>query len=141
MYVYKNAKLDEAFRQKQELLSCSYSFTDVFKFLESKRRYWLVESDEDVNLASRPYNEAIKELEKIKYCNSPREKLKCTMMMRSMMRAAVIDFHKGTEELASMDDELPIVIYIILYSNIPNIFAELSMIEDFISMDPTIETE
>ncbi len=36
--------------------------------------------------------------------------------MRSMMRAAVIDFHKGKEELNSMDDELPVCIYIILAS-------------------------
>lgn len=38
------------------------------------------------------------------------------MMMRSMMRAEVIDFHNGKEELLSMDDELPVVIYIILMS-------------------------
>lgn len=29
------------------------------------------------------------------------------MMMRSMMRGAVIDFHQGKEELVSMDDEIP----------------------------------
>ena len=64
----------------------------------------------------RPYNHAIRELEKISYCESPREKLKCIMMMKSMMKASVIDFHSAKEELASMDDELPIIIYIILYN-------------------------
>jgi len=42
------------------------------------------------------------------------------------MRAGVIDFHKGQEELASMDDELPIVIYIILMADVENLFTELS---------------
>lgn len=42
------------------------------------------------------------------------------------MRAGVIDFHKGHEELASMDDELPIVIYIILIADIPHLFTELN---------------
>lgn len=99
--------------------------------MESKRRYWLIQNDETfdeeykTNKEIRPYNEAIRELEKITLVSSPREKLKCTMMMRSMMRAGVIDFHKGKEELASMDDELPIVIYIILMANIPNLFTEL----------------
>lgn len=56
-------------------------------------------------------------------------------MMRSMMRASVIDFHKGKEELVSMDDELPVVIFIILQCKIPDIMAELYFLEDFINLD------
>lgn len=57
------------------------------------------------------------------------------------MRAEVIDFYKGKEELVSMDDELPVNIFIVLMCNIKNIFAEFSFVEDFINLDPTIESE
>jgi len=40
-----------------------------------------------------------------------------------------------------MDDELPIVIYIILMADVENLFTELSIVEDFVEMDPAIESE
>jgi hypothetical protein len=46
-------------------------------------------------------------------------------MMRTFMKLEVYDFYKGKEELVSMDDELPIYIYIVLNSDVENIFAEL----------------
>lgn len=48
------------------------------------------------------------------------------MMMRSMMRAGVIDFHKGEEEFTRVEDELAIIIFIVLMSDIPNLFTELN---------------
>ncbi len=63
------------------------------------------------------------------------------MMMRSMMRACVFDFFKGKEELVGMDDELPIVIYIIFKADVPNIYSELSYVEDFVKFDVSVENE
>jgi hypothetical protein len=40
-----------------------------------------------------------------------------------------------------MDDELPVVIYILLNSKIPNLFTEISIIDEFVHLDPSIETE
>lgn len=40
-----------------------------------------------------------------------------------------------------MDDELPIVIYIVLMCNIPHVYAELSFVEDFVKLDVNIENE
>ncbi|EAR86736.2 vacuolar sorting protein 9, VPS9 domain protein (macronuclear) [Tetrahymena thermophila SB210] len=147
MYKFKYNNLDLAFEKKQKEIQEKMTIIQIFKFLESKPRYWLIQNEETFdeefknNKEIRPYNDAIRELEKIQYVSSPREKLKCTMMMRSMMRAGVIDFHKGREELASMDDELPILIYIILMCNINNLFTELQIVEDFINLDPSIEAE
>ncbi|KAL4467787.1 hypothetical protein ABPG74_013122 [Tetrahymena malaccensis] len=147
MYKFKYNDLDQAFSKKQKEILEKMSIIQIFKFLESKPRYWLIQNEETFdeefknNKEIRPYNDAIRELEKIQYVSSPREKLKCTMMMRSMMRAGVIDFHKGREELASMDDELPILIYIILMCNINNLFTELQIVDDFINLDPSIEAE
>ena len=57
------------------------------------------------------------------------------------MRAAVVEYHKGKEELSSMDDELPVCIYVMLVCQTPNIFAEISLVEDFVDLDPYIENE
>jgi hypothetical protein len=40
-----------------------------------------------------------------------------------------------------MDHELPVVIYIILMSKVDNLLSELSIVEDFINLDPSIESE
>jgi len=37
-------------------------------------------------------------------------------MMMSSLKTAIVDFHQSKIELASMDDELPILIYIVLHS-------------------------
>ena len=89
----------------------------------------------------KPYDDPILELAKISKLKTPREKLNVLLMMHSLMKSIVVDFHKGKEELSSMDDELPIIIYIILYARIPNIEAEFAFIEDFINLDPTLESE
>ena len=42
-----------------------------------------------------PYKEAIKTLEKIQQCVTPREKLQCLSESFSYLKTAVVDFHKG----------------------------------------------
>lgn len=62
-------------------------------------------------------------------------------MMHSLMKSAVVDFHKGKEEMYSMDDELPIMIYILLRANLKNGFAEFNFIDDYVQFDPSLESE
>ena len=42
-----------------------------------------------------PYKEAIRSLEKISSCTTPREKLQCLSESFSSLKTAVVDFHKG----------------------------------------------
>ena len=63
------------------------------------------------------------------------------MMMRAMMKSHVIDFHKGKEELRCMEDELPVVIYIVIMSDIMNVFSQFSFVEDFINANNMLENE
>jgi len=60
-----------------------------------------------------PYREAVRCIERIKVCVTPREKLACLSECFSAMKMAVVDFHKGKLELSSMDDVLPLTIYIV----------------------------
>ena len=57
------------------------------------------------------------------------------------MKSAVVEYHKGKEEIASMDEELPILIYVVLHCNVANIAAELSYVDDFVQLDPALESE
>lgn len=40
-----------------------------------------------------------------------------------------------------MDDELPVIIFIIINSNIKNIISEVYMLEDYMNIDQTVESE
>ena len=60
-----------------------------------------------------PYYGALNELNKIQNVRNPREKLNSLLMMMSSLKTAIVDFHQSRVELASMDDELPILIYVV----------------------------
>ncbi len=88
-----------------------------------------------------PYINAINEFSKISKVRSPKEKLGVLLMMHSLMKSSVVEYHKGKLEIASMDEELPILIYVVLHCQIENISAELNFIDDFVQLDPTLESE
>lgn len=88
-----------------------------------------------------PYIDAINELSKITKLRSPKEKLSVLLMMHSLMKSSVVEYHKGKEEIASMDEELPILIYVILCSKLDNIAAELNFVDDCVKLDSSLESE
>lgn len=88
-----------------------------------------------------PYIDAINELRKISSLKSPKEKLGALLMMHSLMKSAVVDFHRGKEEVCSMDEELPILIYILSQANLKNGAAEFNLIDDYVQLDPSLESE
>lgn len=45
------------------------------------------------------------------------------------------------EELLTMDDELPVIIYIVLMSEFRNQYAEIQYVDDFANTDQSIENE
>jgi len=119
------------------------------KYLDVNKKFWLIDSENfnengEVKTpqdGAKPYQDAINELSKLVQLKSPREKLTVLLMMHSSMKSYVVNFYKGKEELHSMDDELPIIIYIIVHAQVPDLEAELAFVEDFINLDPTLESE
>jgi len=41
------------------------------------------------------------------------------------MKTDVVDYWKNKEEIGTMDDELPIIVFIVSRSTVPNLFAEV----------------
>jgi hypothetical protein len=48
------------------------------------------------------------------------------------MRGSFLEYTSCKDELISMDDELPIIIYIVTQVDIENLFAELNMVDDYL---------
>lgn len=88
-----------------------------------------------------PYIDAINEIRKISALKAPKEKLGALLMMHSLMKSAVVDFHRGKEEICSMDEELPIIIYILTQADLKNGSAEFNLIDDYVQLDPSLESE
>jgi hypothetical protein len=62
---------------------------------------------------SIPYAEAIKAIERIQEYTNPREKLNCVNECFTRIKTTVVDHYKGKLELETMDDILPIFIYVV----------------------------
>ncbi len=54
------------------------------------------------------------------------------MQMYANMKTAVIDFSKGKTELQTMDDQMPIYIYILAMAGLKNPGAEFGFLEDYL---------
>jgi len=65
---------------------------------------------------SIPYAEAIKAIEKIQEYTNPRDKLNCINECFNRIKTTVVDHYKGKVEIETMDDILPIFIYVISQS-------------------------
>jgi len=123
-YRFKHQEKEARFANSQEAILRQQSILQVLKFLDIKPRYWLISKEEiekHSSLGSHlplPYCLAIEELNKLDKFDKPREKLKVVTAMLCLMRLSVIEFSKGNLRLGSMDDELPIIIYIVLMSRV-----------------------
>jgi hypothetical protein len=151
MYLKKYETISaKYFKQCTDIMD-SYGNDPVqaLKYLDINKKFWLIPAklfNESGDITTKldiptPYHDSIQELYKLPKLKTPREKLNVLLMMHSAMKSSVVDFHHGKEELQSMDDELPIIIYIVMNAKIPELEAELAYVEDFINLDPTLESE
>jgi hypothetical protein len=88
-----------------------------------------------------PYLESIDLLNKTSTYVTPLEKINCLLNAMSAMRMTVIDYWRSKEELDTMDDELPIVIYIVVMSSVPSLAAEVCYLQDYIGDSDRFDNE
>mmetsp|Transcript_32553 Transcript_32553/g.56318 ORF Transcript_32553/g.56318 Transcript_32553/m.56318 type:complete len:177 (+) Transcript_32553:908-1438(+) len=133
MYCIKTKTLEEAFRRKVELIS-QRSVQDLLTALEIREKYRLPD-------LATPYSEAIEILKKLGSNHTPLEKLNCCLNTAASMKTAVIDYWKGREELAAMDDELPILIFVVVQAKVINFNAEVALLLDYVGRLSRFEKE
>lgn len=78
-----------------------------------------------------PYKTTIDTINKIEYEFSPRDKFETLMKAILELKTSILDLTGGKTELDSLDDELPLTIYVVSQIKLKNAFAELNIIDDY----------
>ena len=79
-----------------------------------------------------PYKTVIENVNKVSYEKYLKNKFEILTQSSLEMRGCILEYTNGKDDLESLDEELPIIIYIATQINIENIFAELNMLDDYI---------
>jgi hypothetical protein len=57
------------------------------------------------------------------------------------MKTEVVDYWSGSEALETMDDELPIIIYMVAMTDVPSLAAEIRLLQEYIGSSVKFERE
>ena len=99
------------------------SIKEIIEKIGIKQKF---RSNEDL-----PYKSVIDILSMISFERSLRKKFEILTTASLEIRTCVLEYSNGKHELDSMDDELPIIIYIATQIKVANMFAELNIVDDY----------
>ena len=124
IYDMKYKKDNDVYLQKKKEINSKMSIDEIFAKMEIKQN--LRGNDK------QPFKYVIDIINKITFEKSLKRKFETITQASLELRNCVLDYTNCKFELESMDDELPITIYITTQINVDNLFAELFMIDDYI---------
>ena len=138
---YEQENID--YINKKKLINEKFSVEDIMNFLEIKEKFRLLDDykKSDYSENFKPYKSTIDHINKIEYEQNPKVKFDTILSAGLDMRNTILGGNFGKVELNSMDDELPIFIYICTQINLKNAPAEFSMIEDYLKFSSSDEGE
>ena len=82
--------------------------------------------------SDKPYQAAIREIEKIQHYDNPSEMVQCLSLWFAKLKSEVVDQHKGKFELESMDDVLPLSIFCFATANLDNASSLHNLMSDYL---------
>ena len=143
LYAKKYNQENEDYLNKKKLINENYSIEDIMNFLEIKEKFRLLDDYKKSEFSEnfKPYKSTIDHINKIEYEQNPKVKFDTILSAGLDMRNTILGGNFGKVELNSMDDELPIFIYICTQINLKNAPAEFSMIEDYLKFSSSDEGE
>ena len=124
MYDKKYKNLNDEYLTIKKDINSNMSIKDIITDVGVREKY---KGNEEY-----PYKTVIENINKISYEKYLKNKFEILTQSSLEMRSCILDYTNGKDELESMDDELPIIIYIDTQVNIENLFAELNMVDDYI---------
>ena len=136
IYDKKYKKQNNDFLLVQKEINEKLSIKEIIKKIGIKEKFI---SKEEI-----PYKSVIDILSMISLERSLRKKFEILTDASLEIRTCVLEYSNGKYELDSMDDELPIIIYIATQIKVKNIFAELNIVDDYfriISRDELIQNK
>lgn len=78
------------------------------------------------------YKESISVLNTLENSRCPLDKLNCLLTVIGTMRSIVVEYWRGKEELMSMDDELPVLMFIVMRSSVKRPLAQVWFLRDYV---------
>ena len=136
IYDKKYKKQNNDFLLVQKEINEKLSIKEIIKKIGIKEKFI---SKEEI-----PYKSVIDILSMVSLERSLRKKFEILTDASLEIRTCVLEYSNGKYELDSMDDELPIIIYIATQIKVKNIFAELNIVDDYfriISRDELIQNK
>ena len=133
IYVEKKSILCQDFLTKKDKLSI-VSDRELMQRLEIKEKFRIKDCDQ-------PYLSAIESLNGLDKHSSPIDKLNCILESTTNMKTTVIDYCKGREELETMDDQLPVIIFIVCKTGMDTLPAQIEFLIDYTRCNPSMDNE
>ena len=136
IYDKKYKKQNNDFLLVQKEINEKLSIKEIIKKIGIKEKF--------ISREEIPYKSVIDILSMVSLERSLRKKFEILTDASLEIRTCVLEYSNGKYELDSMDDELPIIIYIATQIKVKNIFAELNIVDDYfriISRDELIQNK
>ena len=124
IYDLKYKKCNEEFILVKKEINENMEIKDIISNLNIKKVY--------ISNDPIPLMPVIENINKLQLEKCLKNKFKIITQSSLEIRNCILEYTGGKYELESMDDELPIIIYLVTQINIENLFAELYMIDDYI---------
>ena len=124
IYDLKYKKCNEEFILVKKEINENMKIKDIISNLNIKKVY--------ISNDPIPFMPVIENINKLQLEKCLKNKFKIITQSSLEIRNCILEYTGGKYELESMDDELPIIIYLVTQINIENLFAELYMIDDYI---------
>ena len=124
VYCKKYKKENEEFMSIQKEINDCMKINEIINSVGIHEKY---KGNDDY-----PYKNVIETINKISYEKYIKNKFKILTQSSLELRSYILEYTSGKDELVSMDDELPIIIYISTQLNAENLFAELNMVDEYI---------
>ena len=124
IYDLKYKKCNEEFILVKKEINENMEIKDIISNLNIKKVY--------ISNDPIPFMPVIENINKLQLEKCLKNKFKIITQSSLEIRNCILEYTGGKYELESMDDELPIIIYLATQINIENLFAELYMIDDYI---------
>ena len=124
IYDKKYEKQNKEFLLKQKDINQKLKINELFKKIEVKKKY--------IGNDKIPFKSVIDIINKVPLEQSIKKKFEILTYGSLEIRTYILEYTNGKYELDSMDDELPIIIYITTQIKVNNIFAELNIVEEYI---------
>ena len=124
IYDKKYQKLNNDFLLIQKEINEKLNTHEILQKIGVKKKF--------ISEDSIPYKSVIDIVNMIPLEKSLKKKFEILTKGSLEIRTYILECTNGKYELDSMDDELPIIIYIATQVKVPNLFAELKIVEEYI---------